>query len=103
MIGDGKLLTNAHCVEHYTQVKVKRRGDDTKYVAKVLARGVDCDIALLTVESEEFWEDTEPLELGRLPHLQVEISSCAILLTLLGVNVFLLIKKLCCFMTGRIQ
>lgn len=58
MIGDGKLLTNAHCVEHDTQVfllslpfsflffsnflsfflhqvKVKRRGDDRKYVAKV--------------------------------------------------------------------
>nr|XP_016437680.1 PREDICTED: protease Do-like 2, chloroplastic [Nicotiana tabacum] len=35
MIGDGKLLTNAHCVEHHTQVKVKRRGDDTKYIAKV--------------------------------------------------------------------
>lgn len=34
MIGDGKLLTNAHCVEHDTQVKVKRRGDDTKFVAK---------------------------------------------------------------------
>ncbi|XP_075075267.1 protease Do-like 2, chloroplastic isoform X4 [Nicotiana tabacum] len=34
MIGDGKLLTNAHCVEHDTQVKVKKRGDDTKYVAK---------------------------------------------------------------------
>ncbi|KAI4340237.1 hypothetical protein MLD38_025096 [Melastoma candidum] len=34
MIGDGKLLTNAHYVEHYTQVKVKRRGDDTKYVTK---------------------------------------------------------------------
>ncbi|XP_075098710.1 protease Do-like 2, chloroplastic isoform X2 [Nicotiana tabacum] len=36
MIGDGKLLTNAHCVEHDTQVKVKKRGDDTKYVAKVI-------------------------------------------------------------------
>lgn len=23
MIGDGKLLTNAHCVEHYTQVTFK--------------------------------------------------------------------------------
>ncbi|XP_038709527.1 protease Do-like 2, chloroplastic isoform X3 [Tripterygium wilfordii] len=34
MIGDGKLLTNAHCVEHSTQIKVKKRGDDTKYVAK---------------------------------------------------------------------
>ncbi|GAY40843.1 hypothetical protein CUMW_054960 [Citrus unshiu] len=74
MIGDGKLLTNAHCVEHYTQVKVKRRGDDTKYVAKVLARGVDCDIALLSVESEEFWKDAEPLCLGHLPRLQDAVT-----------------------------
>ncbi|KAH1261584.1 Protease Do-like 2, chloroplastic [Glycine max] len=69
-----KLLTNAHCVEHDTQVKVKKRGDDSKYVAKVLARGVDCDIALLSVESEEFWSDVEPLRLGRLPHLQDSVT-----------------------------
>lgn len=74
MIGDGKLLTNAHCVEHYTQVKVKKRGDDTKYVAKVLARGVDCDIALLSVESEKFWEEAEPLRFGHLPRLQDEVT-----------------------------
>ncbi|XVF32691.1 hypothetical protein REPUB_Repub17cG0104600 [Reevesia pubescens] len=74
MIGDGKLLTNAHCVEHDTQVKVKRRGDDTKYVAKVLARGVDCDIALLSVESEEFWKGAEPLHLGNLPLLQDAVT-----------------------------
>ncbi|XP_061351025.1 protease Do-like 2, chloroplastic isoform X2 [Gastrolobium bilobum] len=74
MIGGRKLLTNAHCVEHYTQVKVKRRGDDSKYVAKVLARGVDCDIALLSVESEEFWMDVEPLRFGRLPHLQDSVT-----------------------------
>ncbi|CAA2996822.1 protease Do-like 2, chloroplastic [Olea europaea subsp. europaea] len=70
MIGDGKLLTNAHCVEHDTQVKVKKRGDDKKYVAKVLAKGVECDIALLSIESEEFWKGAEPLEFGRLPRLQ---------------------------------
>ncbi|CAI0446088.1 unnamed protein product [Linum tenue] len=74
MIGNGKLLTNAHCVEYQTQVKVKRRGDDTKYVAKVLARGVDCDIALLAVESEQFWEGAEPLQLGHLPHLQETVT-----------------------------
>ncbi|KAH9786184.1 protease Do-like 2 [Citrus sinensis] len=56
------------------QVKVKRRGDDTKYVAKVLARGVDCDIALLSVESEEFWKDAEPLCLGHLPRLQDAVT-----------------------------
>ncbi|KAK4558593.1 hypothetical protein RGQ29_008059 [Quercus rubra] len=74
MIGDGKLLTNAHCVEHDTQVKVKRRGDDTKYVAKVLARGVDCDMALLSVESKEFWEGAEPLTFGHLPRLQEAVT-----------------------------
>ncbi|GFQ02331.1 protease Do-like 2 chloroplastic [Phtheirospermum japonicum] len=74
MIGDGKLLTNAHCVEHNTQVKVKRRGDDTKYVAKVLARGVECDIALLSVESKEFWQGTEPLHFGHLPNLQDSVT-----------------------------
>ncbi|KAL9347822.1 hypothetical protein Peur_059188 [Populus x canadensis] len=74
MIGNGKLLTNAHCVEYYTQVKVKRRGDDTKYVAKVLARGVDCDIALLSVESEEFWEGAKPLKFGHLPRLQDAVT-----------------------------
>lgn len=74
MIGDGKLLTNAHCVEHNTQVKVKRRGDDTKYVAKVLAKGVECDIALLSVESREFWKGAEPLHFGHLPRLQDAVT-----------------------------
>ncbi|XP_030946921.1 protease Do-like 2, chloroplastic isoform X3 [Quercus lobata] len=59
MIGDGKLLTNAHCVEHDTQV---------------LARGVDCDIALLSVESKEFWEGAEPLNFGHLPRLQEAVT-----------------------------
>jgi S1-C subfamily serine protease len=49
---DGKqqryLLTNAHSVEYYSQVKVKRRGDDRKWLAKVLAIGTECDVALLT-------------------------------------------------------
>ncbi|AQK94450.1 Protease Do-like 2 chloroplastic [Zea mays] len=54
------------------QVKVKRRGDDKKYIAKVLARGVECDLALLSIENEEFWRGTEALHFGRLPCLQFE-------------------------------
>ena len=53
------------------QVKVKRRGDDQKFLAEVLAIGTECDIALLTVEDEAFWEGVVPLELGPLPRLQV--------------------------------
>ena len=37
------------------QVKVKRRGDDQKFLAKVLTIGTECDIAMLTVEDPKFW------------------------------------------------
>jgi S1-C subfamily serine protease len=39
-----RLLTNAHSVEYHTQVKVKRRGSDNKFLATVLAMGRECDI-----------------------------------------------------------
>lgn len=41
-----RVLTNAHSVEHHTQVKVKKRGSDTKYLATVLAIGTECDIGI---------------------------------------------------------
>lgn len=44
IIGGKRVLTNAHSVEHHTQVKLKKRGSDTKYLATVLAIGTECDI-----------------------------------------------------------
>lgn len=64
------LLTNAHSVEYHSQVKVKRRGDDRKYLARVLAVGTECDIALLTVDDAAFWEGVTPVRFGPLPALQ---------------------------------
>jgi S1-C subfamily serine protease len=55
-------------------VKVKRRGDDTKFVATVLAIGPECDIALLSVEDEQFWKGVEPLCFGSLPRLQDPVT-----------------------------
>ena len=37
------------------QVKVKRRGDDRKFLARVISVGVDCDIAALQVDDPDFW------------------------------------------------
>ncbi|PSC72432.1 Protease Do-like 9 isoform B [Micractinium conductrix] len=71
--GQRYLLTNAHSVEYYSQVKVKRRGDDRKWLARVLAIGSECDIALLTVEDEEFWSGVRPLRFGPLPNLQESV------------------------------
>lgn len=69
-----RVLTNAHSVEHYTQVKLKKRGSDTKYVATVLAIGTECDIALLTVDDDEFWEGVSAVEFGDLPALQDAVT-----------------------------
>ncbi|KAL4367732.1 hypothetical protein GQ457_05G001890 [Hibiscus cannabinus] len=55
-------------------VKVQRWGDDTKYVAKVLTRAFDCDLALLSVENKQFWKGAKPIPLGHLPHLQDEVT-----------------------------
>ncbi|KAL4447366.1 hypothetical protein ABPG77_007399 [Micractinium sp. CCAP 211/92] len=80
VVGDGSdgqtqryLLTNAHSVEYFTQVKVKKRGDDRKWLARVLAIGTECDVALLTVEDEEFWKGVVPLRFGPLPNLQESV------------------------------
>ncbi|KAK9820002.1 hypothetical protein WJX72_005011 [[Myrmecia] bisecta] len=72
--GERWLLTNAHSVEYYSQVKVKRRGDDQKFLAEVLAIGTECDIALLTVKDDAFWQDVQPLHFGPLPHLQDAVA-----------------------------
>lgn len=72
--GQKWLLTNAHSVSYYTQVQLKRRGDDEKYMATVLAIGTECDLALLTVDDDDFWEGITPLELGELPALQESVA-----------------------------
>ncbi|KAJ6888642.1 protease Do-like 9 [Populus alba x Populus x berolinensis] len=74
VIGGRRVLTNAHSVEHYTQVKLKKRGSDTKYLATVLAIGTECDVALLTVSDDEFWEGVSPVEFGELPSLQDAVT-----------------------------
>lgn len=74
VIAGKRVLTNAHSVEYQTQVKLKKRGSDTKYLATVLAIGTECDIALLTVEDDEFWEGITPVEFGDLPVLQDAVT-----------------------------
>ncbi|EFJ30037.1 hypothetical protein SELMODRAFT_90340 [Selaginella moellendorffii] len=74
IIGGNRVLTNAHSVEHHTQVKVKRRGSDIKFVAAVLAIGTECDIAMLTINDDSFWRGVTPVEFGALPRLQDPIT-----------------------------
>jgi S1-C subfamily serine protease len=65
-----KLMTNAHVVSWAKQILVRRYQDPRPYVARVLFVGHDCDLALLEVENEAFFEGLEPLEFGSLPKVR---------------------------------
>ncbi|XP_048444466.1 protease Do-like 10, mitochondrial [Pyrus x bretschneideri] len=69
-----KILTNAHVVADHTFVLVRKHGSPTKYRAQVNAVGHECDLAILTVESQDFWEGMTSLDLGDIPFLQQAVA-----------------------------
>ncbi|CAE5963022.1 unnamed protein product [Arabidopsis arenosa] len=73
VISGKRILTNAHVVADQTSVKVRKHGSPRKYKAKVRAIGHECDLAILDIDSEEFWEGMNPLELRDIPSLQEKV------------------------------
>jgi len=70
IISGRRILTNAHNVANQNWVLVQRHGIPRKYPAKVEAVGHECDLALLTVAEDSFWNGTCALEFGNVPELQ---------------------------------
>ncbi|KAI7845653.1 hypothetical protein COHA_000767 [Chlorella ohadii] len=68
--GQPLVVTNAHSVEYATQVQVKRRADDRRYEARIVAVGRDCDLALLAVDDPAFWENATFARFGELPAIR---------------------------------
>ncbi|PFH37793.1 hypothetical protein BESB_001350 [Besnoitia besnoiti] len=69
-----RVLTNGHVVTDATRVLVRKHGNAKKFLARVLATAHEADLALLEVDSEEFWENLEPLEFGGVPHLSESVT-----------------------------
>lgn len=70
IISGRRILCNAHGVAFHSTVRVRKHGDSTKYIARVVHAGHECDLAMLSVDSEEFWSGLEPLSFGPVPQLQ---------------------------------
>eukprot|EP01147_Barroeca_monosierra_P007393 gene7393-9758_t len=68
------ILTNAHVVADYTTVRVRRHGGHHKFVAKVLCINYTCDLALLTVDDEDFWKNLPALDVAdEVPQLDERV------------------------------
>lgn len=74
VISGRRIITNAHVVADHSFVLVRKHGSPIKHRAKVQAVGHECDLAILVIDSEVFWEGMNPLELGDIPLLQGEVS-----------------------------
>ena len=74
IIDGNRILTNAHAVEYGSLIQVKKRQSEKKYVASVVAVGHECDLAILSVVDETFWEGLEPLKFGNIPELLEDVS-----------------------------
>lgn len=70
LIKGKRIMTNAHVVSWARQITVRRYQDPRPYNAKVQFIGHDCDLAVLEVEDEAFYEGLEPLEVGELPKVR---------------------------------
>ncbi len=74
IISGHRILTNAHVVANHTFIEVKHYGETKRYIAKVLAVSHQVDLALLSVEDEEFFEGIVPLKIDSLPKMRQKIS-----------------------------
>ncbi len=76
VIIDGhRVLTNAHVVSDAVGIEVKRAGSGEQFEAEASYIGHDCDLALLTVADEHFFEGAKPLALGDLPGVNEDVQT----------------------------
>src|SRR6516164_978962 len=75
VISGNRIMTNAHVVANSRYLTVERDGDPDKYPAKVLFVAHDCDLALITVDSPNFYKNMQPLKFGGIPELESTVSA----------------------------
>ena len=73
VIGNRRILTNAHNIANSTIITVRKHNTDTIYTAKVEFVDHGCDLATLLVNEPEFYRDITPFEIGETPPLQAEV------------------------------
>ena len=74
MIGENRIMTNAHVVSNARFLAVSKEGDPKPYPARVLFVAHDCDLALLTVDDPKFFQDAASLQFGGVPAIESTVS-----------------------------
>lgn len=68
-----RIMTNAHVIGWNRQIVVRKYQDPRPYLAKVEFAAHDCDLAILKLEDESFFDDLPALEFGELPKVRSQV------------------------------
>ncbi len=74
VISGNRILTNAHVVADARYLQAQKNGHPKKYLARVTFVSHEADLAILTVDNSEFFNDLRPLPIGTLPEPLQEVS-----------------------------
>jgi S1-C subfamily serine protease len=75
IIAGNRILTNAHNISDNRYIIIKKENIAKKYPANVEFIGHDCDLAVLKVYDESFFDGTESLDFGDLPKVNSTVST----------------------------
>ncbi len=70
-----RILTNAHNVSNNKYLELQKEKVAKRYAARVAFIGHDCDLAILAVDDESFFDDTAALEFADLPKVNTTVST----------------------------
>ena len=74
IINDRRILSNAHAVSNSSVIRIQKHGDTKKYLGRILHIAHECDLVMLTVDDNQFWNNVNPLIFSDiLPELQDSI------------------------------
>lgn len=76
IIDGERILTNAHVVSDHAFIQVRRAGQTRKYTAEVEMVAHQCDLAVLEVLDESFFNGVRAIPLGRLPEIRDKVFVC---------------------------
>ena len=74
VIHGNRILTNAHVVANASYVQAQKHNDPRRYQAHVSFISHEADLALITVDDPEFFNDLTALTIGELPNPRQEVS-----------------------------
>ena len=73
VIGEGRILTCAHCVADATYIRIRKQNEDTLYHASVMFIDNEADLALVGVADPKFMADVKPMSIGKTPDVQDDV------------------------------